>query len=65
MKTDNSLLICLILSGFINLSVIIDFEKQIKLEKVKTDKVVEIIWKKYSWKTKRLRVFTEIVYKNK
>ena len=38
--------------------------KNAELEKIKTDKVVELIWKKHVWKTKRLRVYTDIIYKN-
>jgi len=35
-----------------------------QLNKMKNKKIVELIWNKYEWKTKRLRVYTDIIYKN-
>lgn len=39
-------------------------EKKLKLDKIKHDKIVEIIWDSYQWKTKRLRIYTDLVYRN-
>lgn len=39
-------------------------EKKRKLDKIKHDKIVEIIWDSYQWKTKRLRIYTDLVYRN-
>lgn len=39
-------------------------EKKRKLDKIKYDKIVEIIWDSYQWKTKRLRIYTDLVYRN-
>ena len=40
------------------------FEKERQRTKIKHDKVVEILWKKYVWKSQRLRIYTDKVYKN-
>jgi hypothetical protein len=39
-------------------------EKKRKLDKIKHDKIVEIIWDSYQWKTERLRIYTDLVYRN-
>ena len=39
-------------------------EKKRKLDKIKHDKIVDIIWDSYQWKTKRLRIYTDLVYRN-
>ena len=39
-------------------------EKKRKLDKIKHDKIVEIILDRYQWKTKRLRIYTDLVYRN-
>ena len=39
-------------------------EKKRKLDKIKHDKIVEIVWDNYQWKTKRLRIYTDLVYRN-
>tara|TARA_R110002012_G_scaffold271164_3_gene456365 strand:- start:7586 stop:7786 length:201 start_codon:yes stop_codon:yes gene_type:complete len=39
-------------------------EKKRKLDKIKHDKIIEIIWDSYQWKTERLRIYTDLVYRN-
>jgi hypothetical protein len=36
-----------------------------QLNKIKSERAFEIVWKKYEWKTKRLRVYTDLVYNTK
>ena len=36
-----------------------------QLNKIKSERALEIVWKKYEWKTKRLRVYTDLVYNTK
>ncbi len=36
--------------------------KQRQLDKIRTDAAYNRLWKKYDWKTKRLRIYTELVY---
>ena len=36
--------------------------KEKKIEKIKTDHALEYLFEKYEWKTKRLKVYTGLVY---
>lgn len=40
----------------------IPLNKTNQLNKVKSKKVFEILWNKYEWKTKRLRIYTDLIY---
>lgn len=53
--------ICFFLLGS---CLMLPIEKKRKLDKIKHDKIVEIIWESYQWKTKRLRIYTDLVYRN-
>ena len=56
------LIISTILFGSIILITLLSIKER-KLAKIKTDKSFEKLWNKYEWKTKRLRVYTDIMYK--
>ena len=47
------------------LFILAPLNKTNQLNKVKSKKAFEMVWKKYERKTKRLRVYTDIIYRNK
>ncbi len=64
MRVVDIMVILIFMCGFSGLAGIDNEKNKRELDKIKHDKVVEIIWKKYAWKSERLRVYTDLVYRN-
>jgi hypothetical protein len=47
------------------LFIMVPLNKTNQLNKIKSERAFKMVWKKYESKTKRLRVYTDIIYKNK
>lgn len=65
MIQKNDLMIMLIiLSGLINIYTISQHNKEVEQIKASYKKEYNALKKEYDWKTDRLRVYTDIIYRN-